>query len=91
MPVPSAARSSLAVCGPNLMASVSAAIDPLRTLGVVGVGPQHGDGVAGAGLDADMARAGGEAEHQQRMRPVPRQKLRQFAIDRLVRHRKNMA
>jgi hypothetical protein len=32
MPVPTAARSNFAVCGPNIMASALPDIDPLRTL-----------------------------------------------------------
>ena len=28
---------------------------------VVGIGPQRGDGIAGAGFDPDIGRAGGEA------------------------------
>jgi len=57
---------------------------------VVGVRPQRGDGVAGASLDPDVWRAIGEAEHQQRLRPVLRKQLRQFAIHGLVGHRKNV-
>ena len=63
----------------------------LAHAGCVGVGPQHGDGVARAGLDAQMRVRRGEAEHQQRLRPMFRQQLRQFAIDRLVGHGKDVA
>ncbi len=55
-----------------------------------GIGPDLGDRVAGAGLDADERRARGEAEHQQRIRTISRDQRRQFAIDRTVGHRKNV-
>ena len=35
---------------------------------MVGIGPQHGDGVAGAGLDPEVRRAGGQPKHQHRVR-----------------------
>jgi hypothetical protein len=57
---------------------------------MIGVGPQRGDGVAGAGLDPDIGRARGKAEHQQRMRPVMLEQFRQLAVDGLVGHRENM-
>ena len=84
---PVAARSRFAVCGPNLMASAPVADRSLAHAGLRGVGPQHGDGVAGAGFDPDIRGAAGEAEHQQRVRPVFCQSQRQFAVDRLVGHR----
>ena len=55
------------------------------------IGPQQRDGIACTGLDADMRCAAGEAEHQQRLRTMLCQCLRQFAVDRLVGHGKDMA
>src|SRR3954463_12717274 len=39
----------------------------LSGAGLRSVRPQHGDGIAGAGLDPDVSGATGEAEHQQRV------------------------
>ncbi len=52
---------------------------------VIGIRPQRGDGVAGAGLDPQVGRSGSQAEHQQRMRAMLRQQFRQFAIHRACR------
>ena len=38
-----------------------------------------------------MRRAGRQAEHQQRLRPVSCQQLRQFAVDGLIGDRKDVA
>ena len=57
--------------GRTSCASAPSAIEPLRDAGLRGIRPQHGDGVAGAGLDPDdRAVRAGEAEHQQRVRLV---------------------
>ena len=69
----------------------SAPAKPLCSPRMVSVGPQRGDGIAGTGLDPEVRRAGGEAEHQQRIRPMLRQQFRQFAIDGPVGHRKDVA
>jgi hypothetical protein len=37
---------------------------------MIGIGPQHGDGIAGASLDPDPRGARREAEHQQCLRPT---------------------
>ena len=58
---------------------------------MVGIGPQRGDGIAGAGLDPHIGRTGSKTEHQQRMRPPRRQQIGQFTIDGGVRYRKDVA
>jgi len=67
--VPSATAQELAVCGPNIRASAPAEIDPLPTRLWLGIGPQHGDGISGAGL-IRMWGAGSKPEHQQCVGPV---------------------
>ena len=76
-----AARRSLAVCGPNIMASAPPAIDPLRARAWSASGHSVVTALRARVSIRTMRRARGEAEHQQRLRPVLRQQLRQFAID----------
>ena len=91
MPVPSAARSSSQRMRAEPHRVRAGGDRSLADAGLRRIGPQHGDGVAGAGLDPDMRGAAGEAEHQQRLRAVFCQRLRQFAVDRLVGHGKDVA
>src|SRR5438874_6890773 len=50
---------------------LGAAFDrPLAHAIMIGVGPEHGDGVAGAGLDPHIRRAVRETKHQQPVWPV---------------------
>ena len=86
----SAARSSLAVCGPNIMASAQPAIDPLLER-VGGIGPKHGDGVAGAGLDAQEGKSVRRGRTSAAHAAVFLEQLRQLPVDRGVGDGKDVA
>ena len=66
-------------------------IDPLRSRAWSASGQQRGDGVAGAGLDPDVAACGWRGRTS--TAPAARcfvEQFRQFAIDGLVGHREDM-
>src|SRR5437762_12393407 len=58
---------------------------------MVGIGPDGGDGVAGAGFDPHARCPRSKPEQRQRLRLSLREELRQLAIDRCISHGKDVA